>query len=65
MPHQVLVGVAEDVVTIGAILGEVEGGILKDGDQVGELVDFFLVAAKLGVVVEVRAQPIKKFMTQF
>ena len=35
MPHQVLVGVAEDVVVLGAVLREVERGVLEDADQVG------------------------------
>ena len=51
--HQVLVGVAEDVIALGAVLREIEGGVLEDGDQVGEAVDHLLAAAELGGVVEI------------
>ena len=54
VPHQVFVGVAEDVVAFGAVLGEVEGRVLEDGDEVGEPVHHLLAAAELGGVVEVR-----------
>ena len=36
VPHQVFVGVAEDVVVLGAVLREIELGLLEDGDEVGE-----------------------------
>ena len=48
VPHQVFVGVAEDVVALGAVLGEVERRVLEDGDQVGEPVHHLLAAAELG-----------------
>ena len=51
--HEVFVGVAEDVVAVGAIFGEVEGGILEDGDEVGEAIDLLFAVAELGCVVEV------------
>jgi len=51
--HQVLVGVAEDVVALGAVGAEVEPGVLEDGDEVGEAVDHFLAAPELVGVVEV------------
>ena len=54
VPHQVFVGVAEDVVAVGAVLGEVERRVLEDGDEVGEPVHHLLAAAELGGVVEVR-----------
>ena len=54
VPHQVFVGVAEDVVALGAVLREVERLVLEDGDQVGEPVHHLLAAAELGGVVEVR-----------
>ena len=38
VPHQVLVGVAEDVVVLGAVLREIELGLLEDADQVGEAI---------------------------
>ena len=54
MPHEVFVGVAQDVVVIGAVLREVERGVLEDGDKVGEPVHHFLAAAELRRVVKVR-----------
>jgi hypothetical protein len=53
VPHQVLVGVAEDVVAVGAVLGEIEGLVLEDGDQVGEPLHHLLATAELGGVVEI------------
>ena len=54
VPHQVFVGVAQDVVAVGAVLGEVERLVLEDGDEVGEPLHHLLAAAELGGVVEVR-----------
>ena len=51
--HEVFVGVAQDVVALGAVLAEVERLVFEDGDQVGEAVHHFLAAAELGGVVEV------------
>jgi hypothetical protein len=53
VPHQVFVGVAEDVVALRAILREVERRVLEDGNEVGEPVHHLLAGAKLGGVVEV------------
>ncbi len=54
VPHQVFVGIAQDVVAVGAVLREVERLVLEDGDEVGEPVHHLLAAAELGGVVEVR-----------
>ena len=54
VPHQILVGVAEDVVAVGPVLREVEPLVLEDRDQVREPFDHLLSAAELGRVVEVR-----------
>ena len=54
VPHQVFVGVAQDVVAVSAVLREVERGVLEDGDEVGEPVHLLLAVAELGGVVEVR-----------
>ena len=54
VPHEVFVGVAEEVVAVGAVLREVEGGVLEDGDEVGEALHHLLAAAELVRVVEVR-----------
>jgi hypothetical protein len=58
--HQVFVGVAKDVVALGAVLGEIQRLVLEDADQVGELVDHLLAAAQLAGIVEVRhvGQPV-------
>jgi hypothetical protein len=54
IPHEVLVGFAEDVVLLGAVLREVEGRVLEDGDPVGEPLDHRLAAGELRGIVEVR-----------
>src|ERR1039457_2870504 len=51
--HEVFVGVAQDVVAFGAVLGEVEGGVFEDGDQVGEAVHLLFAGPEFGGVVEV------------
>ena len=52
--HQIFVGVTEDIVAFGAVLGEIERRVFEDGDEVGEAVDPLLAAAELGGIVEVR-----------
>ena len=52
MAHQVFVGVAEQVVALGAVAAEVERR-LEDGDQLGEAVHHLLALAELVGVVEV------------
>ena len=54
VPHEVLVGISKDVVTIGSVLGEVEGRFLKDGNEAGESVYHLLAAAEFGGFIEVR-----------
>ena len=54
VPHEVFVGIAQKVVAIGAVLGEIEGGVFENGDEVGEALHHFLAAAELVRVVEVR-----------
>ena len=54
VPHQVFVSIAEDVVALGAVLGNIECLVFKYGDQVGEPVHHLLAAAQLGRVIEVR-----------
>ena len=53
MPHEILVGVAEDVVVLGAVLREIERGVLEDGDEVAELLDLLRAVAEFVRVVEV------------
>ena len=52
--HQVFVGIAQNIIALGAVLGEIEGRVLEDGDQVGQAVHHLLAAAELGGIVEVR-----------
>ena len=51
--HQKLIGITKDVVMLGAVLREVEFGLLEDADQVGELLHHVLAFAELVGVVEV------------
>ena len=51
--HQVFVGVAEQVVALGAVAAEIELRLVEDRDQVGEAVDHLLALAELVRVVEV------------
>jgi hypothetical protein len=52
--HKVFVGVAKKVVAVGAVRREIEGGIFKNGDEVGKPLDHLLAAAELIRIVEVR-----------
>jgi hypothetical protein len=54
VPHEVLVGVTQDVVVLGAVLGEIERGVLEDGDEVAQLLDLLRAVAELVWIVEVR-----------
>jgi hypothetical protein len=49
--HEVLVGVAEEVVTLGAVGAKVD--VLEDADEFGEAVLHLLAAAELAGVVKV------------
>ena len=51
VPHQVLVGVAQQVVALGPVGAEVES--LEYGDQLGEPILHLLTPAKLVLVVEI------------
>ena len=51
MPHQVLVGVAQQIVAFGSIGTEVE--IIEDGDQLGEPVLHLFARTELAFVIEV------------
>ena len=53
MPHQVFVGVAQQIVALGAIAPEIEIGAVEDGDQVGEPIHHLLALAELVLVVEI------------
>jgi len=51
--HQVLVGIAHDVVALGAVSTEVERWIVEDGDEIGEPIHHVLALAEFVGVVEV------------
>jgi hypothetical protein len=51
--HQIFVGIAQNVVAIGAVAGEVQVLRLEDADQVGQLVDLLLALTKKRGIVEV------------
>ena len=53
VPHQIFVGVAKDVIVLGAVLREIERGVFEDGDQVAELLDLLRAVTKLVGVVKV------------
>jgi len=53
MPHQILVGIAQNVVVFGAILGKIQFRLLKDGDEVGQALYHRLTLAQFVGVVEV------------
>ena len=50
--HEILVGIADDVIAAGTVIFEVNRRILKYGDQAGHLVDQFFAGAKLIRIVE-------------
>ena len=51
--HQVFVGVAQQVVALGAVAAKVQPRVVEDGDQVRQPVDHLLALAQLVGVVEV------------
>ena len=51
--HEVFVGVAQNVVAVGAVLREVERLVFEDGDEVGEPFDLLLAVTELHGIVEV------------
>jgi hypothetical protein len=53
VPHQILVGIAEDVVVLGAVIREIELWPLEDSDEVREAINHRLPLAELVRVVEV------------
>ena len=53
VPHQVLVGIAENVVVVSPVLREVEFWLLEDVDEVGQALHHRLAFAKLVGIVEV------------
>ena len=58
--HEVFVGVAQDVVPVGAVLGEIQRRVFEDGDEVRQALHLLPGVAELGGVVEVR--PVGQFV---
>jgi hypothetical protein len=54
VPHQILVGVAENVVVIRAVLRKIEFRFLENADEVGESIHHRLPLAELVRIVEIR-----------
>ena len=52
--HQVFVGIAQNIIAVGAVFGEIQRLVLEDADQVGEPVHHLLAAAELAGIVEIR-----------
>ena len=52
--HEILVGIAQDVVVLRAVLGEIQFRLLEDTDEVGKAVHHRLALAEFVRVVEVR-----------
>jgi hypothetical protein len=53
MAHQIFIRIAQDVIAFGPVFREIEGWILKNGDEVGEAFHHLLAAAELCRFVEV------------
>ena len=51
--HEVLIRIAQEIVALGAVLAEVEAGVLEDRHQVGEAIHHLFAAAQLVRVVEI------------
>ena len=51
--HEVFIRIAQEIVALGAVLAEVEAGVLEDRHQVGKAVHHLFAAAQLVRVVEV------------
>lgn len=53
VPHEVFIGIAEDIITVRAVLAEIERLVFEDGNEVREAIHHFLATAELGLIVEV------------
>ena len=50
--HQIFVGVSDDVITFGLVPGEVKFRALEDGYEIGQLINHFLTASKLLLIIK-------------
>jgi hypothetical protein len=53
MAHEIFIGIAQNVVALGAVLAEIKLRPVEDSHEVGEAIDHFLAAAELVSIVEV------------
>lgn len=54
VPHEVFIRIAKKIITVGAILREIEGGTFEDGYEIGETLHHLFATAELIRIVEVR-----------
>lgn len=62
MPHEIFVGIAQDVIAIGTVLGEVEFVALENGDEVSEFFLSFWTIAEFDRVVKVWKVGLRKLL---
>ena len=53
VPHEILIGIAQDVVVFGAVFGEIQFGLLEDADKIGEPIYHRLPLAEFIRIVEI------------
>jgi len=53
MPHQVFVGIAQYIVTLGAVIAEIQSRLLKYFNQVTQLFNLIFSLAQFLVVIEI------------
>ncbi len=53
VPHQVFVGIAQEIITLGAVLAEIQTRILEDRDPAGQALHHLFAATELIGVVEI------------
>ena len=53
VPHEILVGVTEDIVVVGAVFGEIQFGLLEDADEVLQSLHHGVAFAELVGIVEI------------
>ncbi len=64
VPHQVFVGVSQNVVAVGSVLREVESLALEDGNQAGQPLGLFVAVAQF-LVIEVRKVGLREHLVGF
>ena len=54
VPHQVLIGITQDVVVLGSVLREIQLGLLENANQIAQAIHHRLTFTELVRVIEVR-----------